>query len=340
MKKLTLLVGAALLVSAAHAQVRTSAPTTNPTAPTTRTAPTTAMTAAGTPQAIARPDRATASTIDNDSYVQQVGDGQQAVVSQTGTGRNTADILQSPSAVTAAGVTNDRNFASQTQVSTGMKTSADQNIANIRQHGATSAALQSQNGTRNVGDIQQGNYGPAYHSESNYASQTQTGNDNSANIYQNTNSSAAGTGAGQNSAVQTQTANGNRAYALQEKTNNTLVQTQSAASNNADTRQYGTDSYAKQEQSGVGNRASILQGDDLGASGSSNQAIQMQSSGNNDARIVQKTSDSYARQEQSVGSGNFADTYQGGAIGTNASYNMTTQTGSNNTVYVTQGAAR
>ncbi|MFD2719440.1 hypothetical protein ACFST9_11990 [Hymenobacter monticola] len=344
MKKLTLLVGAALLVSAAHAQVRTSAPTTNPTAPTTRTAPTTAMTAAGTPQAIARPavGGATSATspIDNDSYVQQVGDNQQAVVSQTGTGRNSADIDQSPSSVvsSATGAIRDNNFASQTQVSTGTKASA-RNVAVIGQHGATSAAIQEQNGTGNVGQISQGGMG--VHSEDNYAKQTQSASGNSAKIDQNTTTSSnAGNPAGDNSATQTQTASNNRAYVNQLYYNNVSEQSQSGESNSATATQWGHDNYVKQDQSGSSNKASISQRASSGLGAEKNQAIQIQSASSGDAIIAQKTANNFASQNQSGGIGNYADTYQGGITGTNSSYSVSTQTGSNNTVYVTQGAAR
>ncbi|MFD2719439.1 hypothetical protein ACFST9_11985 [Hymenobacter monticola] len=353
MKKLTLLVGAALLVSAAHAQVRTSAPTTNPTAPTTRTAPTTAMTAAGTPQAIARPDRATASTIDNDSYVQQVGDGQQAVVSQTGTGRNTADIQQSPSGLSTLlpGV-NGGNFASQTQVSTGSKASADQNIANIRQYGITSAAIQEQGGIRNTAVIQQGSrvpngqFGIGTASQHDYASQKQTGNDNMGQIYQNNTN-----GISDNSATQDQKGNHNNAMATQDFSNHISVQKQGGAAggtgdyNNASVAQKGQSNYASQDQQGSYNKAKITQNAPTTSVLASyfngvgnNQATQLQVGNNNEGIIDQSTSYNYASQSQTLGNNNYAETLQRGTNGINSAYSTVTQQGSNNTAVVHQGA--
>ncbi|MGY3088355.1 hypothetical protein ACVWYF_001388 [Hymenobacter sp. UYAg731] len=340
MKKLTLLLSAALLLAgAANAQVRTLTPAA-PSAVGANPNPVSQPTSAAGPVTLTgRPALGSTGAINNDSYVQQVGDGQMANVSQTGTGRNTADIDQSPSLANVIVPGADGNYASQTQVSTGSTASGDQNRAYIGQFGATSTAIQEQTGTRNQAAIRQGNkagnIGFGVLSGNDYASQKQTGNDNKATIAQNTT-----IGISNNSATQEQKGNGNNASASQEAQNHTSVQKQGGIgggtgnNNNATVTQRGLNQYASQDQQGNGNLASITQQTLLTAN---NQALQAQTGDFNRATITQSTSNNVASQMQSGGNSNYAETIQGGNLLRDSAYSMTTQQGSNNTAVVHQG---
>ena len=340
MKKITLFLGAALLFAgSAHAQLRTlsvAAPTGVGTAPAIGAT----RGFSNAPAPTGRPALGSTGAINNDSYVQQVGEGQMANVSQTGTGHNTADIEQSPSRINVIAPGGDGNYASQTQVSTGSSASGDQNKAYIGQFGAGSTAIQEQTGTRNQAAIRQGNKaggitGLGVLSGDDYASQKQTGNDNKASIAQNTT-----IGVSNNSATQEQRGNNNNASASQEAQGHTSVQKQggvgggSGNNNNATVTQRGLNQYASQNQQGNDNKASVTQQTLLTAN---NQAIQAQTGDFNRATITQSTSNNFASQAQSGGNSNYAETVQGGNLLRDSAYSVTTQQGSNNPAIVHQG---
>jgi hypothetical protein len=339
MKKFTILLGSALLLAgAANAQsgprtLSVAAPAGVGTAP--GQAPTRGASTA--PAATARPALGAAGTINNDSYVQQVGSNQMANVTQTGTGRNTADIDQSPSGGNQLAGNGGGNYASQVQRSVAGN-AGDQNQANIRQHGATSTATQEQEGIRNQAAIQQGrntgNLGLGVPSSNDYASQKQIGNDNKARVLQNTTVPYSN-----NSATQEQLGNANNAYASQQGQGHMATQKQAGTGggtgndNNASVSQAGANQYASQEQLGNGNKASVSQETLLSAN---NQAIQAQTGDNNRALVNQSTSNNYANQTQ-TGNGNYAETMQGGG-GLNAGWSTITQQGNGSSAIVRQGA--
>ncbi|MBF9223265.1 hypothetical protein [Hymenobacter ruricola] len=338
MKKITFLLGAALLLAGtANAQLR-YAPTTSGISSVGTSPGAATRTASNNPGATARPDLGTTTTINNDSYVQQIGDGQMANVSQTGTGRNTADIDQSPSLLNNVASANGGNYASQVQKSTGSTASGDQNQANIRQHGGGSTATQDQEGIRNIAVIQQGNksgnLGAGVLSGNDFASQKQKGNDNTAKILQNTTR-----GISNNSATQDQNGNGNNALASQEYQDNTSVQKQGGINgttgnnNQASVIQKGLGQYANQNQEGNSNLATINQSTVLSAY---NQGIQLQRGNSNQAAIQQSTSNNFTSQSQ-IGNNNFAETVQSGNLLRDAAYNVITQQGNNNMATVHQG---
>ena len=326
MNKLPLLLGAALLLAgSAHAQLRTlsvAAPTGVGVAPTIGAT----RGAAGAPAAPDRPAVGSTSPFNNDSYVQQAGTGQMATVSQTGGGKNTADIDQTSAAAGVGG-----NYASQKQESVSSNYNAPvDNQANIRQYGTGSTATQDQRGVQNKALVQQGSADHSTTASNNYASQTQRGpqantNGNTANIQQNTTNSGSG-----NSATQTQLSYGSNLASSQQGSDNTSEQTQGPTgdSDHGTVSQTGNGNYAKQSQTGSRDRAEISQ------SGSSNQARQDQQGSDGDAKITQSTDGNFAEQLQIGGasSHNYAETTQYG----NSSYSVETQTGSNNTVLVNQ----
>ncbi|MGY3088354.1 minor curlin subunit [Hymenobacter sp. UYAg731] len=335
MKKISLLLGAALLLaSAANAQVRTltpAAPSAVGANPNTVSQPTSA---AGPVTLTGRPALGTTTAgggggFNNDSYLEQVGDNQRAFVTQTGAGSNTSDILQSSAAGTGG------NYAKQTQESLNLGyTPNPENNANIKQYGTGSSAIQDQRGTQNKEAIQQGASGVA--SSGNFASQIQRSPDptrdtggNNATIKQNT--TVAG---GDNSATQEQQSSGGKVSASQQGSRNKSVQKQGVYGyDNATVTQTGNDNYAKQDQSpnGGSNIAELTQ------TGNRNQAEQTQSGYNNQALVEQTTNDNVASQTQQGGGFNYAETKQGGTAGVDAGYSMTVQTGNNNTAVVHQG---
>jgi hypothetical protein len=330
MRKLTILLGAvSLFAMSAHAQYRplvVAAPAGVGTAPT-QTAPTGP---GATRTAPARPAVGSTSPYVNDSYVEQVGTNQMANVEQSGTGKNTADILQSSSSLSTGG-----NYASQKQESVASTYNAPvDNQANIQQYGTGSTAIQEQRGVQNAANIQQGSTGTS--SSANYASQKQSSspgtaptNGNKANILQNTTSSGSG-----NSATQTQSSSGNNALADQQGSNNTSVQNQGPADSEQGTvTQSGNDNYAEQNQRGGSNIAEITQ------PGSNNEAYQNQNGFGSKARIVQNSDGNVAQQTQANGPNNFAETIQGGNPSfPGASYSNINQNGTMNSALVKQNA--
>jgi hypothetical protein len=168
---------------------------------------------------------------------------------------------------------------------------------------------------------------------SQYASQTQDGYRNTADIYQNYSNAA---GKVNNNATQFQSNDGRDGRGDR----NTVYISQAGSSSNADQRQIGTGSVASIRQgTGTGNNATQYQNGmnnsaDISQDGSSSNAIQYQVGSNDAARITQGgASGNYAEQRQMGGNGNQATTTQSAGYGT---FNYTEQNGSNNRAVVNQ----
>ena len=258
-----------------------------------------------------------------DSYVNQVGNGNTATVDQMdyrsskANGGSTAILNQ----------TGDYNTATQSQTltttpfSNDVATNGGRNFVKSTQAGTYSQSNQTQNG---------GGYNSAIVNQGagttgNRAIQTQnidgTGGDgNQATInqtYYQDNGPGGNPGSGShNRAEQTQVGHNQGAEIDQESTNSFAQQTQSGGSlppttyNTAYIHQGepGDANTAKQMQSGgSANAASIFQS--VGSVANNNYAEQNQKGDGNQATIVQESNKNYAEQMQ-VGSGNVASTLQ------------------------------
>jgi hypothetical protein len=235
-----------------------------------------------------------------------------------------------------------------------------QNNANIRQHGSGSTATQDQTGKGNKGVITQGNDGTipgitsanGTYSKNDFASQSQSGSSNEAQILQHRRTGTVNGVETNNSATQEQRGNGNKALVDQEYSNHIAVQKQGGVGaatgdlNRASIVQKGdggaVGNYASQDQQGNSNVATIEQGAAAGQVGGNsadilrNQATQLQQGNANRGKIEQNSADNFASQSQ-IGNSNFAQTLQGRANSMDAGWSTVTQQGNNNSSMVNQG---
>ena len=336
MKKLTILAAALFATGAAYAQ----GPTNQYTGWGQRTLPAPVNTHSANPTvngANAGVPSNNYNSYNQDSYINQAGNGNYATVDQSDSrvpannGGSTAILNQS----------GNNNNASQKQtlvLSTFSNSGAygSRDFMKATQAGSSSQVNQTQNG----GGFNTMNVTQGAGTTGNRAIQTQNvdaaggGDGNQATINQVQYLGAGGSG---NRAEQTQSGVLETAQIDQQGTNGYAKQTQVGGTNGQVNNSYigqgapGNANTAIQSQNGTNNTSRILQSVGAGNAGSNNYALQNQTNNNNQADIIQNSSRNYAEQQQ-VGNSNYSSMTQSNVV--SAAYSI--QSGNNNSAIVVQ----